>query len=146
MDSSGNFVVAWESYRRQRHVSRHHPPDDYPGRNTADSADSYGIYFRRFSADGTPMITGDHNANLVMTVTGVADTPGGGNIYTNGNQLNPSLAIDGNNQCQLCGAETAQLSKTECLSGPTLHDTSGIFVRNFTSASYTPNIEFQPKT
>ncbi len=78
MDDDGNFTVAWESFHDNDY-------NEYPG------ADSWGIYMRRFLADGstgtTPLSGVEINVNPVSTSSGFTPL-----FYLD--QVNPSVAID----------------------------------------------------
>jgi hypothetical protein len=144
MDSSGNFIVAWESFE-DNDVTPAGTLDadkDYTSPNKQDRADSFGIYYRRFAANGAPMTTGDHNANYVDTVYDATETIE--DQYTNGEQINPSLAIDGNGNLAVVWSGNGATWGPTTTYLPTQHDTSGVFVRNFYSSSYSPNIEGLP--
>ena len=66
MDALGNFIVTWESFR----------DNDVGGSVSAggSEADSYGIYFQAFLADGTSA-SGGYQANLTITSDPIAGQP-----------------------------------------------------------------------
>ena len=84
IDSQGRFIVTWEAYRDK----------DFADTVTADS---YGIYYRRFNADGTQDTTIDHQANLVITRpknSTSLQTVWGNSANFAGVQVNASVAMD----------------------------------------------------
>ncbi|MBN2477131.1 MAG: proprotein convertase P-domain-containing protein [Pirellulales bacterium] len=134
VDGVGNFIVVWESFHD----------------NDVDSvagADSYGVYFREFFADGTPLRDADHQANLVITTT--AQQTAGGQPLTvpdplvNSDkyalaQVNPSIAIDADGDFAVVWNGNGATADQVDPDNPTMvseWDREGVFIRSF-HASY----------
>ncbi len=125
MDSAGNFLIVWEALQ------------DNDTFTTPDSPDSYGIYFRRFAADGTPQMETDEQANF--TVTALAPPPDPGYTLAQsapfaGDQLNPSVAMDADGDYTIVwngnGAMPDAANPTN-LTLLTQADSNGVFIRSF---------------
>lgn len=126
-DGDGNpdragFIVAWESF---------HDNDD----DGATGADSYGIYFRRFNADGTEEMDSDHQANMVITrpaTGGVAGLVFASNALE-GHQVNPSVAMDADGDYAVVwngpGAQVHPIDPTNFAVVDV--DPDGVWIRNF---------------
>ncbi|MBI3466909.1 MAG: hypothetical protein HY000_28175, partial [Planctomycetes bacterium] len=86
MDHLGNFTIVWQSAQDNDLVTQNDQPD------------SYGIYFRRFTADGNPSThaTRDSAVNFVRTEDpqNAMDTDNFNGFKWNGNQVSPSIALD----------------------------------------------------
>ena len=134
VDPAGNFIVVWESYHDN-------DVEDLPG------ADSYGIYFQRYLADGTSEMGQDHQANLVITTTTagaqVPDPTVNSDRFAY-DQVNPSIAMDVDGDYAIVwngnGAEPFELnSQDPLLVGD--RDLDGIFIRNFHADDNNPGSE-----
>ncbi len=69
IDVQGNFIIAWESWR-----------DNDIYEDDPIIPETYGIYYRRFLADGTPQMSDfTHQANL--TITALDPHPGSSVLY-----------------------------------------------------------------
>ncbi len=127
IDPAGNFIIAWEGSQ------------DNDISESPDLVNSYGIFFRRFNADGTsPMVDSsgvafDHEANLVISA-GFTDP-----VYTAaqsapyaGDQINPSIAMDANGHYIIAwdgnGAQPNTFYPEQFYSNA---DNQGVFIRNF---------------
>jgi hypothetical protein len=135
MDANGNFIIGWESFI-DNDVTAAPTLDafkDY-GRSRSDSADSYGVFFRRFSANGTAMTANDHNANFVDTVYDTEEIIQ--DQYTNGEQVNISLALDADGDMVAVYSGNGATWGPSTTYLPTEHDTDGVFVRDFWPSSY----------
>lgn len=82
MDAAGDFIVTWEAYQDNDVVTAN------------DTPDSYGIYYRRFNPDGTPVTAMDEQANLTITALGANGYSLQQAADFAGNQVNPSIAMD----------------------------------------------------
>ena len=131
MDKYGNFTVVWESFRDND--------------AEADQAESYGIYYNRFSWTG--FLTGPsvQQANLVITVPNEPDSE---RIESSAafdmSQVNPSIAIDADGDFSIVwngnGAEPDPLEPQNWqLLGD--RDDSGVFMRSFHAASYLGGVD-----
>ncbi len=119
MDSAGNFVVVWESF-----LDNDVDTDiNDESRDGDDFADSWGIYFRQFHADGTAVTTDNVHANMVRT---------GDNVYFGGDQTNGAIAMDADGDIAVVwdGNGSTMNSWTGEVSAT---DPNGIFVRTIYS-------------
>ena len=131
MDKYGNFTVVWESFRDND--------------AEAGQAESYGIYYNRFSWTG--FLTGPdvQQANLVITVPEEPDTE---RIESSQSfdmlQVNPSIAIDADGDFSIVwNGNGAQPDPLEPQNWQLLgdHDDSGVFMRSFHAASYLGGVD-----
>lgn len=135
MDGAGGFIVVWESFQD----------------NDVDPSagpDSYGIYFRRFNADGTAKTAGDQQANFVLTDARDDEGRAAGSAQTNaayarfaGNQVNPTIAMDADGDFVISwdgnGAAPSQLDPANPLTQSDA-DTQGIWIRRFNAGDGMP--------
>jgi len=133
MDANGNFIVAWESLQDNDQIDR-----------PIEGVNSYGIFFRRFNADGTsPFVATatpyDHEANLVITAL-TQDTPSYPDFTLAqsapfaGNQVNPSIAMDAHGDYIIAwdgNGATANALYPEQTALDSNFDNQGIFIRSF---------------
>ena len=130
MDDDGNFIIVWEAYQ----------DNDI---QAVAGADSYGVYFRRFNADGTPNLANDHQANLVITTTTAGATspdPAVNSDRFAGHQVNPSVAMDADGDYALVWSGpggtpdplNAQINPVSDV------DLDGVWLRNFHAVGQTP--------
>jgi hypothetical protein len=141
MDVNGNFIVVWESFRDNDIAE-------------ADPAvpESYGIYFRRFLADGTPEMAADHQANLTITAN-YPLPPGPPAPYYSlaqsapyaGSQVNPTIAMDVDGDYVIAwdgnGAQPNPANQSD-LTARTNDDDQGIFSRTFHAQDNNTTPEF----
>jgi subtilisin-like proprotein convertase family protein len=132
MDESGNFIIAWEAFEDN-------DVDPLQG------ADSYGVYFRRFNADGTPEMAVDHQANLVITTATltVPDPVINSDKFAFG-QVNPSVAMDADGDYSLVwngnGAVPHPLDPDT--QDVTNADLDGVWIRSFHAQDLQTTPEF----
>ncbi|MCC6124849.1 MAG: hypothetical protein IT426_07805 [Pirellulales bacterium] len=128
IDARGNFIVAWESWR-----------DNDIYEDDPVVPESYGIYYRRFLADGTPQMDDyTHQANLTITAL---DPHPAHPFYTleesalyAGSQVNPSIAMDIDGDFVIAwdgnGAQPNRVLQ-EVIDWSSLADDQGVFLRTF---------------
>jgi len=80
-DTLGNFIVVFESYLDNDYLA-------------TDTPDSYGIYYRRFDALGTPLTEGVQQANLVVSADEDAVLAETATQQFAFDQVNPTIAMD----------------------------------------------------
>jgi len=129
MDSVGNFIVVFEAFL----------DDDYLD---IDTPESYGIYYQRYDALGTPLTPGMQQANTVIASPNAGPIAGVHTITEDfaGNQVNPTIAIDADGDFAIFwngnGAEPDPLDPTNPeLIGDT--DDAGVFGRWFHAGTTT---------
>ena len=122
MDSAGNFIITWEMFEDNNVVE------------PLNVVNSWGIYYRRFSANGTAQMAVDHQANLTIT----AEAAPRSNLVNAqsppfaGNQVNPSIAMDADGDYVITwdgpGATANPFDPEDIRSDI---DSQGVFVRTF---------------
>ncbi|MBN1911068.1 MAG: trypsin-like serine protease [Pirellulales bacterium] len=129
MGTDGTVIVAFESYQ----------DNDFTGGE--DGPDSYGIYYRRFAADGTPLTDGVQQANTVITDDGAVPAQTAlANQFAYA-QVNAAIGIDANGDFAIFwngnganGPDPLDPENPDLVSG---HDSDGVFGRWFSSGSDT---------
>jgi len=124
MDRAGNFVVAWEAYQDNDSAITVGP-------------ESYGVYFRRFNADGTAAAAVDQQANVTVTKPANATSDQGiwqvSDMFA-GSQVNPSVAVDANGNIALSWNGTGAQNDPIYSNNSSLVsniDAAGVFTRTF---------------
>ena len=124
MDDQGRFYVVWESFQDNDIDEDDDTQGDSPSQDNDDWPDSYGIYFRQFTSNGSPMTY--FNANMVNTLAGGVDP----NFAFA--QVNPSIAIDADGDLAVVwngnGAEPREFNSSDPRQVVN-HDSEGIWIR-----------------
>ncbi|HUT91971.1 MAG TPA: proprotein convertase P-domain-containing protein [Thermoguttaceae bacterium] len=121
VDGAGEFIIVWEAFQDNE--------DD-----ASSGADSYGVYFRRYDADGTEQWDHDHQANLVITIdtSNVPASSFNSDNFAFG-QVNPSVAMDADGDYAVVwngnGAVPHPLDPMS--QSVTNADTEGVWIRQF---------------
>ena len=127
MDAAGNFTVVYEAFADH----------DY---GESGSPDSYGIYYRRFDAAGTPMTDEAQQANTVVTSNEDLALEGQATVYFEGDQVNPTIAMDADGDFAIFwNGNGAQPDRLDIANMETVGDTddAGVFGRWFHAGTAT---------
>ena len=135
MDGAGNFTIVWEAFQ----------DNDF----FATTPDSYGIYFRRFNADGTPdnnMEMAEHQANMV--VNGLGGITPFSSLFAY-DQVNPTIAVDYNGDYKVAwdgnGAAPDALDPTNYALVSDI-DSQGVFIRSFRPGNSQSHTQITPES
>lgn len=135
MDASGNFIVAWEAFQDA----------DFALWTTPSS---YGVYFRQFRPDGTPVKSEDQQANLTITDNrpNISYPTPWNNIDKFAlDQVNASVAVDADGDFAVAwNGNGAEPDPNDARNEATVtnHDINGVFFRRFTSSGTTGTFDY----
>ena len=129
MNSSGQFVVTWEAFQDNDQI-------DSP----TDVVNSYGIYYRQFTAGGQAKTPMDEQANQVVTAldTTIFYSLAQSALYA-GDQVRSSVSMDTDGNFTITwdgnGSSTTDTTNPQDLAAAFDQDSQGVWVRSFQSTA-----------